>query len=114
MKNCFQEQLQLKVFISKDWANKTVNVCRYYPDKNTYEIIQSNVKIDADGYAAYTTNHCSDYFVVDTASVSSLPKTDTMIDTPLLISFGMLTMFAGIIMIFRTRKKKKELTSSSI
>lgn len=96
----------VRVFISKDWANKLVNVCRYYADKNTYEIIQSNVKIDADGFVTYTTNHCSDYFVIDTATVSELPKTGSMIDTPALMIIGIFTMCIGIIISSRSRRRK--------
>lgn len=39
----------VKVFIGKDWANKTVYVNRYYADKNTYETV-AEATIDADGY----------------------------------------------------------------
>lgn len=64
----------IKVFISKDWAGKTVNVYRYHEDTNSYELIQSDITVDNDGYITYNTNHCSDYFAAD---ASSLPKSDS-------------------------------------
>ncbi|MBL4936001.1 Ig-like domain-containing protein [Clostridium sp. YIM B02515] len=54
----------IKVFAGKDFAGKEVNVCRYYEDKNTYEVVDT-CKVDADGYISYNADHCSDYFVVE-------------------------------------------------
>ncbi|MBL4935998.1 discoidin domain-containing protein [Clostridium sp. YIM B02515] len=54
----------IKVFVGKDFAGKEVNVCRYYEDKNTYEVVDT-CKVDADGYISYNADHCSDYFVVE-------------------------------------------------
>ncbi|MFT8315088.1 MAG: 5'-nucleotidase C-terminal domain-containing protein [Clostridium sp.] len=59
----------VKIFIGKNWANKVVSICRYYADKDSYDIVQSNIKVDSDGYITYTTDHCSDYFVTDAASL---------------------------------------------
>jgi len=62
----------VKVYASKDWAGKSVIVCRYFEEKNTYETIATNV-VDADGYVTIKIDHCSDYFVTQ---ATTLPKFD--------------------------------------
>lgn len=97
----------VKVFIGKDWANKTVNVCRYYADTNTYKIAQSNVKVDADGYLTYTTDHCSDYFVTDSSVITNLPQTGSAIDFSRVIEFGALVLIIGIALLAAGSIRKK-------
>lgn len=66
---------QIKVFMGNEWANKTVSFFRYYSDKDTYEKVQSDVKVDKDGYAIIGLSHCSDYFALEqTKAVTSLPQ----------------------------------------
>ncbi|WP_238886153.1 CehA/McbA family metallohydrolase [Clostridium sp. YIM B02551] len=107
----------VKVFVGKDWIGKIVDVCRYYPDKNTYDKIQSEVKVDTDGYITYNTNHCSDYFIIDstannpaaTASTSAvnLPKTGSIIGSTILITVGLLFVIMGAcLIIFRYRRNR--------
>lgn len=97
----------VKVFIGKDWANKTVYVNRYYSDKNTYEVV-SEAKVDADGYVSFKTDHLSDYFVMDKTSAPNLPKTGSMVDTTVMISFGLLITMLGAAVVAADRKRKKE------
>ena len=107
----------VKVFVGKDWIGKTVDVCRYYPDKNIYDKIQSEVKVDTDGYISYNTNHCSDYFIIDstankpasTASTSAinLPKTGSIIGSSIVITGGLLFVIMGAyLIIIRYRRKR--------
>lgn len=98
----------VKVFIGKDWAGKIVDVCRYYSDKNTYDIIQSKVKVDSDGYVSYTTNHCSDYFVVESSVTGSLPITGSILGSSILITGGILSVIMGYyLLIIGYRRKQK-------
>lgn len=64
----------MKLFVGKDWANKTVALKRYFSDKNTFEAVngQNYIKVDANGYATFTLDHCSDYFITE---ASKLPQT---------------------------------------
>ncbi|MFL0248269.1 multifunctional 2',3'-cyclic-nucleotide 2'-phosphodiesterase/5'-nucleotidase/3'-nucleotidase, partial [Clostridium sp. WILCCON 0185] len=99
----------VKVFIGKDWANKTVNVLRYFADKNTYEVAQKDVAVDANGYIVFTTDHCSDYFVIDNTAISSdkLPQTGSPVDFTMVVDFGALIAALGAAVILYDRKKKK-------
>ncbi|MBL4935999.1 glycoside hydrolase N-terminal domain-containing protein [Clostridium sp. YIM B02515] len=63
----------IKVFAGKDFAGKEVNVCRYYEDKNTYEVVDTS-KTDTDGYISYNADHCSDYFVVEKSALDGSSK----------------------------------------
>ena len=99
------ENTQIKVLIGKDWANKTVNVCRYYADKNTYEVV-ATANVDADGYMTYTTNHCSDYFVVEKTASMNLPKTGSALDMNVLLGLGAILAVAGIVLVVRTSRRR--------
>lgn len=68
---------EVKIFIGKNWANKVVSICRYYADKNSYDIVQSNIKVDSEGYITYTTDHCSDYFITDSSLVPANSSQNT-------------------------------------
>ena len=81
----------IKVFIGKDWANKAVSLCRYFSDKNTFQLITS-AKIDANGFLTYTSNHYSDYFVT---TETSLPQTGFMFDTASLVMLGTVFLLLG-------------------
>jgi len=62
----------VKIYISKNWAGKSVTVCRYLEEKNAYETITTDA-VDANGYITIKINHCSDYFVTQ---ATNLPKID--------------------------------------
>ncbi|WP_461207803.1 chitobiase/beta-hexosaminidase C-terminal domain-containing protein [Clostridium sp. DL1XJH146] len=89
----------VKVFVGKDWSGKTINVYRYYPDKDTYEIIEANVKVDSDGYMSYKTAHCSEYFIAETSS--ELPKTGSPIDFSLLLILGFTMLIGGVLFLIK-------------
>jgi 2',3'-cyclic-nucleotide 2'-phosphodiesterase / 3'-nucleotidase / 5'-nucleotidase len=99
----------VRIFLGKDWANRTVNVLRYFADKNTYEVAQKEVAVDADGYMVFTTEHCSDYFVIDNTAIASskLPQTGSPVDFTMLVDFGALIAALGVAMLVYDRKKKK-------
>ncbi|MFL0267573.1 bifunctional metallophosphatase/5'-nucleotidase [Candidatus Clostridium radicumherbarum] len=99
----------IKIFIGKDWANRTVNVLRYFADKNTYEVAQKDVAVDAEGYIIFTTDHCSDYFVIDNTAISSskLPQTGSAVDFTMVVDFGALIAALGVAVVIYDRKKKK-------
>ena len=98
----------VKVFIGKDWANKAVYINRYYADKNTYEII-TDVTVDADGYITFTTNHCSDYFVMEKSAAPSLPKTGSPIDFAVMLDLGaLIAVLGGALMVTGRRKRDNE------
>lgn len=63
----------IKVYVGKDFAGKEVNVCRFYEDKNTYEVVNT-CKVDSDGYISYNADHCSDYFVVEKSLLDGSSK----------------------------------------
>ncbi|SHH45683.1 polysaccharide lyase family 7 protein [Clostridium grantii] len=90
----------VKVFVGKNWAGKIINVYRYYPEKDMYKEVDSNIKVDSEGYMEYDTNHCSDYFI--TESVAKLPQTGSRIDINILIMLGLTIIAAGVVLI---RKK---------
>lgn len=125
-------EFTIKVYIGKDFAGKEVNVCRYYEDKNTYEVVNA-CKVDSDGYISYSADHCSDYFVVEnsvldgisksndttnnqekdtsnkdntntTANVGKLAKTGSPVDMTSLIVFGAVIMLSGGLICIRKRK----------
>jgi uncharacterized repeat protein (TIGR02543 family) len=99
----------VKVFIGKEWANRTVNVLRYFADKNTYEVAQKDVAVDANGYMVFTTDHCSDYFVIDNTAISSdkLPQTGSTVDFTMIVDFGALIAALGAAVVIYDRRKKK-------
>lgn len=94
----------VKIFIGKAWANKNVTLRRYLPDKNIIEEVsdQDCVIVDGNGYATFTLEHCSDYFVTEAV----LPKTGSAMDVNLLIYLGTLFTIAGLYVSF---KKKGEI-----
>lgn len=92
----------VKVFIGKDWANKKVSVCRYYSDKNTYEVV-TTATIDANGYLTYTTNHCSDYFVTDALN---MPQTGSFFDEKLIIAIGTLITLLGAAIVLASKFRR--------
>jgi LPXTG-motif cell wall-anchored protein len=96
----------VKVFIGKDWANRTVYVNRYYADKNTYEMI-SEATVDADGYMTFTTDHCSDYFVMDKSAAPNLPKTGSPIDMNVVVGMGSLVALLGAALFISGRKREE-------
>jgi LPXTG-motif cell wall-anchored protein len=87
----------VKVFVSKDLAN------------NTYEAIQRGLTVDGDGYVTFTTDHCSDYFVVDAATVNNLPQTGAFMDTKTLVFIGGMLSMLGVAMFVVGRRKNKEI-----
>ncbi|GEM_PF-109578 len=101
------------IFLGTSWANKTVNICRYYEDKNSYETIDT-VKVDENGYAVFTTDHCSDYFAVESTYTNSngvvtqLPKTGAPFDMGILINFGMAIAGLGAIVIILDEKNRRK------
>jgi hypothetical protein len=99
----------VKVFVSKDLANKTVDIFRYYSDNNTYETIQRGLIVDGDGYVTFTIDHCSDYFVVDAATVDKLPQTGAFMDTKMLVCIGGMLSMLGAAMFVVGRRKNKEI-----
>ena len=98
----------VKIFLSKDLANKTVNIYRYFEDSNTYKIAQSNLKVDSEGYVMFTTDHCSDYFAVEQNAAAKLPKTGSPIDFAVLVDFGMLLSALGCALILKRKNGKEE------
>lgn len=100
----------VKIYIAKNLTGKTINIYRYYSDKNTYELVQSNLKVDSDGYVTYSTNHCSDYFAVETSKTAKLPKTGTSIDIGMLLGFGALLAALGVLLIAADRRRKNKAT----
>lgn len=100
----------VKIFIGKEWANRTVNVLRYFADKNTYEVAQKDVAVDAEGYMVFTTEHCSDYFVMDTTAISSdkLPKTGSPVDFNVLVGIGTLIAALGGYMFVSSRRRRRK------
>ncbi len=93
----------IKVFMGKEWANKTVTFFRYFPGKGTYEKVQSDVKVDAEGYAVITLDHCSDYFALEqTQAVSSIPQAGAPIGASNLLVFGVAISALGVLLL---RKK---------
>lgn len=96
----------ITINIGKDWAGKTVSICRYYDDKNTYEVVASSV-VDKDGNITFITDHCSDYFVVD-SNVAKLPQTGSPVDTGVLIDLGAFLMATGAAFVVIEEKKRKK------
>lgn len=95
----------VKVFIGKDWANTTVYVNRYYADKNTYEIV-AEATVDADGYMTFTTDHCSDYFVMAKSAAPNLPKTGSPIDMNVVVGMGSLVALLGAALFISGRRRE--------
>lgn len=93
----------VKIFAGTAWANKNITVFRYYADKNTYERIAVSC-VDKDGYFSYATDHCSDYFILETSNVSELPQTGSPVDTAVLLDLGALLLIAGAIIIYTNRR----------
>lgn len=62
----------VKIYVSKEWTGKSVTICRYFEENNTYETITTNT-VDVDGCITIKLNHCSDYFVTQ---ATNLPKID--------------------------------------
>ncbi|MFL0248746.1 bacterial Ig-like domain-containing protein [Candidatus Clostridium stratigraminis] len=99
----------VKIFIGKEWANRTVNVLRYFADKNTYEVVGTKLATDADGYIVLTTDHCSDYIVIDNSAIdaSKLPQTGSPIDFNMVVDLGALISALGVVMFLYGKRKKK-------
>ncbi|MPM42000.1 hypothetical protein SDC9_88662 [bioreactor metagenome] len=99
----------IKVFMGTEWANKTVTFFRYFPEKGTYEKVQTDVKVDKDGYAIITLDHCSDYFALEqTVAVSNLPQAGSVVGTNGFISIGFLVAMMGAAMYVATRRKEEQ------
>jgi pullulanase len=96
---------KVTIFIGADWSNKTVTVCRYFEENNTYEVVDE-ATANAQGYITIELNHCSDYFAIEKAVISNLPKTGSMIDGNVLIGVGILLLLAGGSFIVLSRKKR--------
>lgn len=100
---------EIKVFMGTEWANKTVTFFRYFPEKGTYEKVQTDVNVDKDGYAVITLDHCSDYFALEqTIAVSKLPQAGSVAGTNSFISMGFLVAIMGAAMYIATRRKEEE------
>lgn len=92
----------IKVFMGKEWANKTVTFFRYFPGKGTYEKVQSDIKVDSEGYAVITLDHCSDYFALEqTEAVSSIPQAGAPIGASNLLVFGIVISTLGVLLLRR-------------
>lgn len=96
----------VKIFAGTAWANKNITVFRYYTDKNTYETISTS-NVDKDGYFSYTTDHCSDYFIVETSNVSKLPQTGSPVDQSVLFELGAILLTVGTALIYLNRRKEE-------
>lgn len=96
----------ITVFVGDEWANKTVDISIYYSDKNIYETIETK-KVDDQGNLTFTLDHCSDYFITDTA-IANLPKTGSVVDTKVLVGLGLIIIAAGVGIFVKTRKKDEE------
>lgn len=95
---------QIKVFMGMEWANKTVTFFRYFPDKNTYEKVQENVKVDKDGYATITLDHCSDYFALEqTTNVKALPQAGSPFGASNVLAIGLLLSALGVVALRRRK-----------
>lgn len=57
----------VKLFVGKALANKTLALRRYLPASGTFETVNGidTITVDGDGYAAFKLNHCSEYFLTD-------------------------------------------------
>lgn len=57
----------VKLFVGKDLANKTLALRRYLPASGTFETVNGidTITVDGDGYATFKLNHCSEYFLTD-------------------------------------------------
>ncbi|ADL53716.1 Ig-like domain-containing protein [Clostridium cellulovorans] len=109
------------VFVGKNLAGKTVNVYRYFEDKDSCEYIADSV-VDANGYITINLNHCSDYFAVEKTSATIVPKTDaaeqpktdainlpqtgSAIDTSVLMTLGVLLFITGAAFFVLSRRKQ--------
>lgn len=100
---------QVKVFMGKEWAEKTVTFFRYFPEKGTYEKVQTDVKVDKDGYAVITLEHCSDYFALEqTTAVKELPQAGSLMGTSEFVSLGFLIAMLGCAMFFVKRRREEK------
>lgn len=97
---------KITLSLGTDFANKTVNIYRYFADKNTYEIV-TEATADANGYIIISLNHCSDYFAAEKTVATSLPKTGSVIDESVLLIFGVIILMLGAGIILLLRKKQK-------
>jgi len=61
----------VKLYISKDWADQEVAICRYSEDNKTYGIV-TKVIADSEGYVSFKTDKNNNYFA---ALSIYLPKT---------------------------------------
>jgi len=95
----------VKLFMGKDWANKTVILRRYFSSKDTIENVlnQGNLKVDGQGYVTFRLDHCSDYFI--TEANANLPQTGSAVDMQSLIIVGLIMIIGGVALSFKRRKK---------
>lgn len=97
----------VKIFAGTAWANKNITIFRYYSDKNTYETIQ-NVQVDSNGYFTFTTDHCSDYFIVGNSNISNLPQTGSAVNLEVLLELGVMLLIIGIALIHANRRIEQQ------
>ncbi|SCN24518.1 Pullulanase precursor [Clostridium sp. N3C] len=101
----------VRVKMDSTWlANKNKNnmYVYYYNEKNDKaKTIAKQLKVDADGYIEFAIDHNSDFFVADKDLVATgvLPKTGSPIDLNTVFALGILTVLAGVVVLFTRRKK---------
>ncbi len=94
----------VKILIGTEWAGKTINLYQYLSDKNTYSLVQGNILVDAEGYAAFTLTHCSDYFVTEASA--NLPKTGSMVDYNFVLTFGFILAGLGTVVLMGEERRR--------
>jgi PelA/Pel-15E family pectate lyase len=116
----------VKIKLSDSWleGKDKNNICIYYYNEETKkaEVVAEKLKADAEGYVEFEITHNSDYFAVDKNLVETeikesveaeiknsveaqiIPKTGSMVDSNVLVGFGVILLLAGLGKI-ATRKK---------
>jgi LPXTG-motif cell wall-anchored protein len=116
----------VKIKLSDSWleGKDKNNICIYYYNEETKkaEVVAEKLKADAEGYVEFEITHNSDYFAVDKNLVEAetknpveteiknsveaqiIPKTGSMVDSNVLVGFGVILLLAGLGKI-ATRKK---------
>jgi len=95
----------MKIFVGKEWAGKTVTLCKYDKVKNTYETVQTSVVVDKDGYITVKVQPNTNYFITD---AQNLPKTGSPVDMGILISLGATIAGLGALLYVVEERKRRE------
>jgi PelA/Pel-15E family pectate lyase len=108
----------VKIKLSDSWleGKDKNNICIYYYNEETKkaEVVAEKLKADAEGYVEFEITHNSDYFAVDKNLVETeikesveaeiknsveaqiIPKTGSMVDSNVLVGFGVILLLAGL------------------